>query len=78
MDKSPEYDRKLSISEAAALLGVSPSWLNKLRGEGRGPTFLKLGRRVLYDGADLETWAKSTRQIAASRQYASARIARSG
>lgn len=49
-------NRKLSVREAAAYLGLSGSTLNKTRLTGRGPRYLKLGRRVLYDLHDLETW----------------------
>ena len=54
--------RKLSVKEAAAYLGLSVSTLNKLRLSGKGPRYLKLGRRVLYDIRDLESWvAERTR-----------------
>jgi predicted DNA-binding transcriptional regulator AlpA len=47
---------KLSVRETAELLQVSKSWLNKSRLVGCGPPYLKLGRRVLYDVADIEGW----------------------
>lgn len=44
--------------DAARRLGVSQSFLEKLRFYGRpGPPYLKLGSRVLYRIADLEQWA---------------------
>jgi hypothetical protein len=49
--------RKLNVLEAAALLGVSKSWLDKKRLAGGGPQFHKFGRRVLYDTDDLDVWA---------------------
>jgi excisionase family DNA binding protein len=59
--------RKLSVQEAARFLGLSVSTLNKMRLDGSGPPFLKLGRRVLYDIQTLDAWAtertrKSTSQ----------------
>jgi predicted DNA-binding transcriptional regulator AlpA len=45
-----------NTKEAAAYLGVSSSWLDKLRCVGGGPKYLKLGRRVLYRDADLDEW----------------------
>jgi predicted DNA-binding transcriptional regulator AlpA len=50
---------KLSVSKAAAYLGVSKSWLDKKRLDGAGPPYLKLGRRVVYDLNELEAWAAS-------------------
>ncbi len=49
-------DRLLSTSEAAKHLGVSASYLNKLRCTGGGPRYVKLGRRVLYLEAELDSW----------------------
>jgi predicted DNA-binding transcriptional regulator AlpA len=54
--------RKLSVKETAAYLSVSKSWLDKRRLDGKGPTYLKLGRRVVYDIADLENWTASNRR----------------
>ncbi len=49
--------RKLSVQEAARFLGLSVSTLNKMRLNGTGSRYLKLGRRVLYDIRDLQEWA---------------------
>lgn len=54
-------DRKLAVREAAAYLGLSKSTLDKLRVTGGGPAYLRLGRRVVYDRRDLETWAQASR-----------------
>jgi hypothetical protein len=54
--------RKLSVREAAALLGLSASLLNKLRLYGGGPVFIAAGRRRLYDPADLEAWVASRKR----------------
>ncbi len=48
--------RLLNVNEAAQRLGVSVSFLNKLRLSREGPTFLKLGTRVAYDPSDLVAW----------------------
>ena len=49
--------RRLSVKEASHYTGLSCSTLNKLRcTSGQGPRFAKIGRRVLYDIADLDTW----------------------
>ncbi len=51
---------------AAELIGMSRRTLEKWRGEGAGPPFLKLGRRVLYSVADLEDWIRSRRRRSTS------------
>lgn len=56
------YRHKLSVREAAAFLGISKSFLDKRRLDGTGPRYLQLGRRVLYDAADLELWAVQRRR----------------
>jgi predicted DNA-binding transcriptional regulator AlpA len=43
----------LSQAEAAKALGVSERTLERWRVEGRGPRFVKLGKRVGYTEADL-------------------------
>ena len=43
--------------EAARLLGLSPRTLEKYRCHGSGPTFRKLGGRVVYAIGDLDAWA---------------------
>jgi hypothetical protein len=46
----------LRTTEAATLLGLSPTTLATWRVRGGGPLFRKLGRIVVYDPADLRTW----------------------
>lgn len=41
---------------AAAYLGISKSTLEKMRVNGGGPPFLKLGRSVRYRADDLDRW----------------------
>ena len=58
--------RKLPVIEAADFLGLSKSTLDKLRVRGGGPTYLQVGRRILYDHADLEAWLSSKRRSSTS------------
>ena len=44
---------------AAQYVGLSQSTLAKLRLNGNGPTYCKLGRRVVYRVADLDLWLQS-------------------
>lgn len=53
---------KLYLTDDAALLVLGPySTLAHWRSEGRGPAFLKIGRRVAYSGADLNAWLAERR-----------------
>ena len=49
--------RRLNTRDAAAYLGVKPGTLEVWRSIGRGPRYMKLGTRVLYEIADLDTYA---------------------
>lgn len=51
---------------AAEFLGLSPKTLERFRVEGRGPCFLKLGRRVVYSREDLVKWAEAQRRQSTS------------
>jgi hypothetical protein len=62
----PKTSARLAAVDAAAYLGISPSMLNKLRVFGGGPVFLKLGRRVAYDVADLDAWLETKRRRSTS------------
>jgi excisionase family DNA binding protein len=62
--------RVLSVQEAATRVGLSKPTLDKLRVYGGGPTFLKLGRRIGYDPADLEKWLASHRRHSTSEATA--------
>ncbi|UHD45265.1 helix-turn-helix domain-containing protein [Aureimonas altamirensis] len=58
--------RLLRTKEAARFLGLSIRTLEKHRTYGTGPTYRKIGGRVLYAVRDLEAWSvigtrKSTR-----------------
>lgn len=57
---------RLPVKGAAEHLGLSVSTLNKLRVFGGGPVFLKLGRRVVYDLADLDQWLETKRRRSTS------------
>mgnify|MGYP001248600003 FL=1 len=49
--------RYLRTPEAARFLGLSGRTLEKHRTYGTGPAFKKLGGRVVYAVADLQSWA---------------------
>ncbi|MET4727935.1 excisionase family DNA binding protein [Lysobacter enzymogenes] len=50
---------RLRVREAAKYLGLGVSTLDKMRMEGRGPRYLKVGNRVFYREADLTAYLDS-------------------
>ena len=58
----------LRTRAAADHCGLSPSNLNKRRVYGLPPAFIKVGRVVLYDPADLEDWLRSCRRQSTSQK----------
>jgi hypothetical protein len=46
----------LDTARAADYLGLSKTYLDKLRCFGGGPRFAKIGRRVIYRVSDLDAW----------------------
>ena len=46
----------LDVDGAAERTGLSISTLAKLRLSGKGPTYIKLGRRVIYKPQDIDSW----------------------
>ncbi len=56
--------------EAARRLGLSPRTLEHLRRGTSGPPFYKLGRRALYDPADLDAWVAKHRRTTLAQPVA--------
>ena len=68
--------RYVRTHEAARILGISPRTLEKYRCHGSGPTFRKLGGRVVYAVDDLEAWAdKAACNSTSDPRYVEARAA---
>jgi predicted DNA-binding transcriptional regulator AlpA len=53
--------RRLRTPAAADYIGWSESTLEKKRCSGDGPPFIRLGRAVVYDTRDLDTWLDARR-----------------
>lgn len=50
-------DTLLCTKQAAALMGLSPSWLNQARSKGYGPPFVRLSpRKIVYRLGDIRLW----------------------
>jgi predicted DNA-binding transcriptional regulator AlpA len=58
--------RMLRTEDAANFTGLSASTLTKLRLTGGGPEYIKLGKVVVYDLADLDAWLLSKRRRSTS------------
>ena len=54
-----ENSKVLVSRDAARFVGLSESTLAKMRLNGNGPIYCKLGRRVVYRPVDLEEWLQS-------------------
>lgn len=54
-------EKPLNTKEAAALLGLHPMTLVKQRIEGKGAAYSKLGRRIVYEVADLQAYVKANK-----------------
>lgn len=68
---SNEY---VSTKQAAEILGVSESYLAKLRClTSTGPRFLKLGKAVRYATVDLHLWAEANARQSTSNTSANGR-----
>jgi predicted DNA-binding transcriptional regulator AlpA len=64
--QTPPNRQMLRTPQAAQYLGISVSTLTKLRVCGSGPIFCKVGRVVVYDPNDLDTWLASCRRTSTS------------
>ena len=49
--------------EAATFLNVSKSWLAKLRVNGDGPKYIKLGKAVRYREDELLAWQSANERV---------------
>ena len=54
-----ELPKVVTARTAARYVGLCESTLAKLRLNGNGPIYCKLGRRVVYRPADLDQWLQS-------------------
>lgn len=51
----------LTTPLAAPVAGVAAKTLENWRSIGSGPKFIKAGRKVLYDPADIAAWKEANR-----------------
>ncbi len=46
----------LTQDQLSESIHISPRTLERMRVDGTGPVYTKLGRRVVYEESDIETW----------------------
>jgi len=63
---TPKQTTLLPQQTVAARLGVTARTIERWRTEGAGPPFLKVGRGVRYDEADLSAWLAAQRRLSTS------------
>ncbi len=68
------WPRFVRTPEAARLLDLSPRTLEKHRCDGTGPTYHKLGGRVVYAVSDLHAWVEACARQSTSEPVPSNRI----
>jgi excisionase family DNA binding protein len=52
----PKPDPLLTDDEVAERLRIGARTLEKWRGQGGGPRFIRVGRRPLYKSSDVDAW----------------------
>jgi predicted DNA-binding transcriptional regulator AlpA len=62
--------RRLRTPAAADYLGYAESTLEKKRLTGDGPPFIRLGRVIVYDTRDLDSWLAERRAHSTSEPTA--------
>jgi len=63
---APAGKRVMSSVEAADFLGLASQTLAKMRWSGESPPFMKIGRKVVYERAELEKWLRERRRRSTS------------
>lgn len=61
MQHNNSHSVRLSERDAASFLGITQRTLQDWRLNRRGPAYIKLGRRIAYDRADLERFLADNR-----------------
>lgn len=57
---------KRDTKAAAERLNLSPKTLDNWRSRGGGPPYYKLGGRIVYDDAEVDTWLAKRRRTSTS------------
>lgn len=57
----PEFIPPMTVAEVAAACGVTPAAVRNWRHQGKGPRSYRVGRRVLFDRADVAAFIDQCR-----------------
>lgn len=52
----------LTTAEAAASLHIAPITLARWRAAGRGPNFVRIGKKLFYRPTDIDAWVDEQQQ----------------
>ena len=66
MTETTQRQEYVRTRTAARYLSLSSRTLEKLRVNGHGPQYFKMGRAVLYAIGDLEVWLANNRRYSTS------------
>lgn len=73
-DPNAAMEEALDTHGAARFLGLSASYMNKMRITGDGPVFMCIGKKVLYRLSDLREWQVSCLRVSTSDRPALKRL----
>jgi predicted DNA-binding transcriptional regulator AlpA len=68
-----QANRRRNVRDAAAYIGSTKSYMDKLRCYGGGPRYYKIGAKIVYDEADLDAWLAERARSNTSQNPASER-----
>lgn len=58
----------IDTTKAAEYLGVSEGFMRKMRANGNGPKFVKIGKSIRYDQWDLENFVETLNRFSSSAE----------
>lgn len=61
MERTAERAALLTADDVASVLGIPTATLANWRYQGLGPRYLRIGRHVRYEAADLKAWLQGQR-----------------
>lgn len=53
----------LNVQEVSNILRLSPATLFKYRKQGKGPTYIRMGQKVLYDEKDINNYIEQSKHL---------------
>ena len=66
-------DELIAADETARILHQEPATLTGWRHEGKGPPWIKIGRKCFYRRADIHSWVAEQRRVPAKMVQGSVR-----